>query len=435
MTKSRNKLKSNQGNLFSLLKETFSASIFTLLLILILEGAILGGILKVVLKSDVIILTVVICVISNILLSIVIALIAASSIRKMSSNFGNILNTIAQGDLSLSLSEKDNKVFGKLSGHITSITEKFRSIINDTNDLTKSIVQSSSDMDVQTKEATSAIVEISKTIDEIATGTSEQVAEAQMGVAIMEDLSNQIATVSDIYSVISSETESVTSLNKQGIEIVMDLKEKSNDYNLSSKKIFSTVEKLTNALDNIGVFVESIKNIATQTNLLALNAAIEAARAGEAGRGFAVVADEVRKLADESKNSTEEISALMNSIQEDSKEAIEAMEAMKTVSEQQNISVDQTEISFKMIADAIYSIAVKMNDSNKSVAQMDTQKTRAISAIENIARVSEQTAAATEELAATTESQLKTFESMEVTSEELKSISNEMDNRLKEYKL
>lgn len=435
MTKSNNNSKSKQDSLVFLLKETFSASILTLLLISILEGAILGGILKVALKSDVVILTIIICVISNILLSIVIALIITSSIKKITSNFGNILNNISQGDFSLSLSEKENKVLGKLAGHVTSIADKFRTIIADTNNLTKSIVQSSSEMDNMTREATSAITEISKTIDEIAKGTSEQVAEAQSGVEIMEDLSNHIASVAEIYSVISGETSSVNNLNKQGIEIVNDLKEKSDDYNLSSQKIFSTVEKLTIAIENIGVFVESIKSIATQTNLLALNAAIEAARAGEAGRGFAVVADEVRKLADESKKSTEEISDLMDSIQEDSKEAVEAMEAMKKVSELQLISVEQTEISFKMIADAIDSITIRMNESNNAVSQMDTQRTMAISAIENIAQVSEQNAAATEELAATTESQLKTFESMEATSEELKNILSDMDNRLKKYKL
>lgn len=434
MGKLRNSSKLGQGGLITLLKETFSISIFTLMIISLIEGAILGVVLKV-LKSDVVVLTIVICIISNILLGIVIVLIIASTIKKVFGNFGNILSTINQGDFSIHLSEKDNKALGKLAGHVNSIIEKFRTMATDTTTLTKSIVQSSMDMDIKTREATSAIMEISKTIDEIAKGTSEQVAEAQSGVEIMNHLSNQIADVTDFYGVISNETTSVNSLNKQGLEIVMDLKEKSNDYNISSQKIFSTVGKLTNAVENIGIFLESIKNIANQTNLLALNAAIEAARAGEAGRGFAVVADEVRKLADESKKSTEEISDLVNSIQEDSKEAVEAMEAMKKVSKLQLMSVEQTEISFKMIADAIDSITVKMSDSNKAMAQMDSEKNLAISAIENISRVSEQAAAATEELAATTESQLKTFEVMEATSRELKSISGDMEDRLKKYKL
>lgn len=435
MAKSHAEEKSRQGSLFTLIKETFSASILTLLAISILEGAVLGGILKIALKTDVVVLTVIICVISNILLSAVILLIITSSVKKMSSNFGNILNTIINGDFSLSLSEKEHKSLGKLGLSINSVIEKFRRMVTDTTDLTKSIVESSSNIDSKIEEAATSIMEISKTTDEIAQGASEQVADAQNGVKLMEELANQIATVSDIYGVISRETDSVTNLNKQGIEIVMDLKDKSNDYNLSSQKIFTTVEKLTGALNNIEIFVESIKNIANQTNLLALNAAIEAARAGEAGRGFAVVADEVRKLADESKNSTEEISAMMDSILNDSRQAMEAMEAMKEVSNMQSMSVEQTEISFKMIADAIDSIAVKMSDSSKAVAQMDAQKNKAISAIESIAKVSEQTAAATEELAATTESQLKTFESIEITSNHLKEIVDNMSDRLKEYKL
>lgn len=435
MNKLHTKTKLKQGGLISFVKGTFSVSIITLLIISILEGAILGEVLRLTLKNNVIILTVIICVISNILLSIIIILILASSIKKLSGNFGDILNSLIQGDFSFSLDEKEHKALGKLVGSVNSVIKKFRTIITDTINLIKSIVEASSNIDTKITEAASAIFEISKTTDEIAQGATQQVADAQNGVKLMEDLANQIATVSDIYNVISSETENVTGLNKQGIEIVMSLKEKSNDYNLSSQKIFATVEKLTGALNNIGVFVESIKSIANQTNLLALNAAIEAARAGEAGRGFAVVADEVRKLADESKNSTEEISAMMDSILNDSKQAMEAMEVMKEVSNQQSISVEQTEVSFKMIADAIDSIAVKMSDTNKAVTQMDTQKNKVISAIENIARVSEQTAAATEELAATTESQLKTFESIETTSNQLKETVNDMDERMKAYKL
>jgi len=104
------------------------------------------------------------------------------------------------------------------------------------------------------------------------------------------------------------------------------------------------VEKLTNTVKDIGLFVESIENIAEQTNLLALNAAIEAARAGEAGKGFAVVAEEVRKLADQSRKSTEEINILMQSIHEESQHAIESMEIMRKVSQEQNGAVNKTDM-------------------------------------------------------------------------------------------
>jgi methyl-accepting chemotaxis protein len=213
------------------------------------------------------------------------------------------------------------------------------------------------------------------------------------------------------------------------------LRDKSKETYETSEKIFAVVENLTNTTKDIGLFVESIENIAEQTNLLALNAAIEAARAGEAGKGFAVVADEVRKLADQSRKSTEEINNMMQSIQEESALAISSMETMKKVSQEQNFAVDKTNSAFSDIANAIDFIVSKINDVNTAVIKMQDDKSEVISAIENISSVSQQTAASSEEVAATTENQLKTLEDMKIAAESLDQLVKQLDVKLKKYKL
>lgn len=429
------KNESHPKNIGGLIKGILSASIILLIILSVIEGAALGVVLKVITKSNNIAILILLCIISNILLCIILILIIGKSIKKASGNFSSVIQAISSGDFSLSLDEKDFSSLGKAAGNVNKLMNEVRSIVTGSYGLTKSIVQSSYEVDLSAKEASEAINEISRTIDDIASGATEQASEAQRGAEMAENLSMQIAVVYNSYGEVISETNNVNRLNKEGLESAKVLRNKSNEYNQSAEKIFISIENLTNTLKDIGFFVESIESIAEQTNLLALNAAIEAARAGEAGKGFAVVADEVRKLADQSKESTEKISVMMNNIHQDTKQAQEAIEVMKSVSMQQGEAVNQTDDSFSRIAGAVDSIVVKINEVNKAVAQMEKDKDKVVTAIEKISSVSQQTAASSEEVSATTESQLKIFEGMKNAADKLNGLSKEMDENLKKYKL
>ncbi|WP_024831501.1 methyl-accepting chemotaxis protein [Ruminiclostridium josui] len=355
--------------------------------------------------------------------------------KKTIKRFSKDIDGFKSGDFSRMIEPKQYGILGFVASVVNIVISDIRSLIESFFNLSLSITQASRKVTSTAENASNAIEEISKTIDEIAKGASAQAAEAQMGVQVVDKLSDQINFVYESYSGITNETNKIIDLNTVGLKAVTTLRDKSKETYETSEKIFAVVEKLTNTTKDIGLFVESIENIAEQTNLLALNAAIEAARAGEAGKGFAVVADEVRKLADQSRKSTEEINNMMESIQEESALAISSMEIMKKVSQEQNIAVDKTNSSFSDIANAIDFIVSKINDVNEAVIKMQTDKSEVISAIENISSVSQQTAASSEEVAATTENQLKIIDDMKVASESLNQLVKQLDNKLKKYKL
>lgn len=356
-------------------------------------------------------------------------------VKRTANRLAAELDVIKQGDYSRFVESRKFGILSEVASIVNAVLSDIRALIEGFFTLSLSIIQASRKVGNTANEAAHAITEIAKTVDEIAKGASDQAQDAQQGVQLVEKLSDQINFVYRSYSSVMDETNNIQNLNNIGLESVNILRSKSEENFNSTEKIFSVVEKLTNTTKDIGTFVQSIEDIAEQTNMLALNAAIEAARAGEAGKGFAVVAEEVRKLADQSRQSTEEITNLMESISEESHLAIQAMEIMKRVSQEQNIAVDSTNKAFGDIANGIGSIVSKTKDVNDAVTRMQTDKDDVIAAIENISSVSQETAASSQEVAATTEHQLKDIEEMKTAADQLDELVQELDKKLKKYKL
>ncbi len=355
--------------------------------------------------------------------------------KKISEQFEAELAVIKEGDYSTFLEPRYFGSFSGIASTLNAVLSDIRNLVDGFFAMSISIMQASRKVGATAGKTVSSITEISKTVDEIAKGASDQAADAQNGVQLVDKLSEQIDFVSQSYGSVMDETDNIHKLNDIGLNSVMVLRQKSAESFNSTEKIFSVVENLTNTTKDIGKFVQSIEDIAEQTNMLALNAAIEAARAGEAGKGFAVVAEEVRQLADQSRQSTEEIIHLMENISEESQMAIKAMEMMRNASKEQNIAVDSTNKAFDDIANGIGTIVEKIKAVNDAVVGMQSDKDNVISAIENISSVSEETAASSQEVAATTEQQLREIDEMKVAAAQLDDLVQELDKKLKKFKI
>ncbi|AEV69426.1 methyl-accepting chemotaxis protein [Acetivibrio clariflavus] len=380
-------------------------------------------------------IAVVLLLVSSLLSSIILNTVSIFSIINNIKQFENSINAIKQGDFSQTVDVTKSIGAEGLARGINDVITDIKALLQNFHNLSSSILESSKTVSATAEQAANAMNDISKTMDEIARGASDQAQQAQHGVEMVDNLSEQIDFVYESYSRITEETKKINDLNNIGLDSVSILRKKSKENNETAEKIFAVIEKLTNTTNDIGLFVESIESIAEQTNLLALNAAIEAARAGEAGRGFAVVAEEVRKLADQSRKSTEEINLLMKSIQEESQLAIESMELMKKMSQEQNIAVNKTDSAFNDIANAITNIVGKINEVNQAVSKMQQDKIQVTSAIESISSVSEETAAASQEVAATTEQELQAISEMQKAINNLVDLVNILNSKLNSYSI
>ena len=234
---------------------------------------------------------------------------------------------------------------------------------------------------------------------------------------------------------VADDSENMRELNTQGIRAVETLKRANIRSARTAEEVSQFIRSFVEKSQSIGEFVTTINTIAEQTNLLALNAAIEAARAGEAGRGFAVVADEVRKLADSSKQSTEHVEEIMEGILKEADTAFAMMDTMDEVVAEQTDAVDNTAKTFNIIATNIENIINRINDISESIAIMEKDKDDVTYAMQNISAVSEEAAAASQEIAAATQEQKNSIAKMVASSRNLNQLSLELRKHVEVYKV
>ncbi len=337
-----------------------------------------------------------------------IILVLLLPIKRFIKQYNGDIEKIKEGNLSLLLNldqYKHNKLFGKLIDSVNVIFSEFSHLIDDSFKVVDTITTTTNQVTESTEEAMKAICQMSGMMKEIAEGANEQAAQSQTGEALMETLSQEITVAYDNCKGIMEEAGKIQGLNEEGKASIRLLQERAASAVQATEEIVKTVAFLTNKIKDITLFVDAIESIASQTNLLALNAAIEAARAGDAGRGFGVVAEEIRGLADQSHNSTEQIKNLVSNIQAESEKAITAMNKMNTVSEDETEAVSAAEQVFTKMATSIEAIVDKITITNEAITKVNQDKNKVNAVIEQVAAVTQTTAAYTEEGVSSTEEQ------------------------------
>ena len=303
------------------------------------------------------------------LVALVVLSILAFILRSITYNFvigkglketNDLLNQIKDGNMKKRFEMPSNNEIGKLQENFNEFLDKFENIILNMNEVSTKLANNSLNLDKNLQSIVKSSSDLSirgikESMETIVNMVTSQTAETEEIFASLTEISSMINTVSENIGNTKQISKETTELAKLGGKKVAESLQGMIEIQNTVKNIEEKAHNLGESSSKVGQIVEIINGISEQTNLLALNAAIEAARAGEAGRGFAVVADEVRKLAENSRNSTQEISNLINVIQ---KEVYDVILAVNTGYEKSKEGRNLAEETYKNIESIIEKVQI-----------------------------------------------------------------------------
>lgn len=325
------------------------------------------------------------------------------------------LNEVAAGDFTVepvTVHSKDE--VGELAKDFNHMVTNMKQVISEVNLSAQHVAASSEELTASAEQTSKATEQITVAIQESANGAEKQQAMLQRTTSSFEEISVGMQRIAESSRTISDSSANTTETAKSGEVAVQKTVKQMNSISMSVNEFDTVIKLLDQRTKEIAKILSVITDISAQTNLLALNAAIEAARAGEHGKGFAVVAEEVRKLADQSSQSSNQIAKLIEEIHEDMENSIQTMGKVKEEVVSGLEIANETEKRFHDILVSTSQISQQIEELASVTEQISASVQEVSASGENVAHIAQQSLANSQDIAAASEEQLASME--EVTS-------------------
>lgn len=369
------------------------------------------------------------------ILAIILSYIASARLTKPLASLVELTQKASKGDLTVKSDYQSEDEIGVLSTSFNNMIDNMKILIFNIKEVTEVVTSATESLLASTQQTSSSINEVAENMTNVAQDIEKGSENAKNGVNSATDLSNELDSVSKKIMESEESSKNVYKISNNGFEVIRKLEEKNERSSVVSKEVTEVINSLSEKANSIGMIVETITSISEETNLLALNAAIEAARAGEAGKGFSVVAEEVRKLSENTAESTNNVKSIINNIQKDIKLAKTTIKQIEEVGMEQNEAVNITKDTFKEINTSIEEIVEKINIISESLFSVDSSKTNLISVVENVSFMAESVSEATQNVCGATEEQNAEMEQISTLVEELNNMTQKLIGEVKNFKI
>lgn len=386
-------------------------------------------------KLDSAFIIVAIFLIIFILAATILGYLFANSFSKPIIKLVQLMKTAEEGDLTVSASVKGKDEVAQLCLSFNNMIDKIKQLINQTQGVITETLTSSEILTTSTTQSVSTIQELAVAVSEIAQGTTTQALDAQKSTQDMATLAHSMENVNEKTTHLLANTDGAKTLIETATSTMNSLTATMNSSLEMSNHICTSIVELNTLNQNIEDVMKLVDSISEETNLLALNASIEAARVGEAGKGFAVVANEVRRLADESKSSTVNVRATLSTINQKMNETVSLAEKSQQIIQNQETVVDETHKVFFNIVEILTIMTTELQDVNDSIHTMQNLKNVMVDQIDSIASVTEESAASTEEVSSLATEQHNVISKLSTLSEELTHNMDALNKTIQAFKV
>jgi methyl-accepting chemotaxis protein len=346
-----------------------------------------------------------------------------------------VVQAISEGDLTQMVEIQTTGDILSMSNSLNLAVENLNALLGEINDSAQVVGTSSEEMVDKGQEMSRVTVDVALAMQQMAEGAQNQALKTDQAFKLIEDIMTVTRETANKADVVNKSAIMGEQTSQQGLKTVAEVVKNMEEISGAATQTSRTIEVLSTRSGEISKSLGVITDIASQTNLLALNAAIEAARAGEAGRGFAVVAEEIRKLAEGSRKSANEIATLVEDVRKDTTSAAAAISAMESRVLKGKNATFEASAAFKNIATSSGETLRSSRDILTATAQQQTSIGDVVKYVEEVVAIAEQTATGTQQVAGTARQLSTSMQELTSSSQRLSDIADDLQGGLETFQL